>query len=157
MLFAFLGRIRRRHQCGMFLAVQQNINNKTEGERNSEKTVDFTKTLIGWFDWYDHREHPIEAGDAFCEDITTEDSKLKRLNSSHTAGRRERKIMNLSVIVCHSSCTRLVAFIFCEGCSISKLLAYARVKFSRCNRLHYSYYRFSALNEHSIARFLALV
>ena len=29
---------------GCFLAVQQNINNGTEGERNSEKTVDFTKT-----------------------------------------------------------------------------------------------------------------
>ena len=34
----------------MFWAVQQNIHNRTEGERNSEKTVNFTKTLIGWFD-----------------------------------------------------------------------------------------------------------
>ena len=27
------------------LAMQQNINNGTEGERNSERTVDFTKTF----------------------------------------------------------------------------------------------------------------
>ena len=80
-----------------FLAVQQNINNRTEEERNSEKIVDFTKTLnrMVWRYWYDHREHPIEAGDTFCEDITTEDSKLKRLNSSHTANVRTVKARTL--------------------------------------------------------------
>ena len=36
--------------------------NAAEEERNSEKTSDFTKTHNQMVKWYDHWEHPIDAG-----------------------------------------------------------------------------------------------